>query len=74
MLMPLGITVFAVYLLTNREKVVKRNKDNEERLRVPKFFRASRRDPDGRLYVVAGVGMIVIAGFQFIAMGTGLIG
>lgn len=73
LLMPVGITIFAVYVLMNREKVVRKNKQQEERMRVPKFFRSSRRDPDGKMYAVAAVGMIIIAIFQFFAFGTGLI-
>lgn len=71
--MPLAIIGFAVILLKNRENVSEKNKRVEERLRVPKFMRSSHHDPDGRLYHLAGVGMIVIAVFQVVAIGTGLI-
>ncbi|GAA1163248.1 hypothetical protein [Nesterenkonia sandarakina] len=73
MLMPLAIVGFAVYLLLNREKVSERNRRIEERFKIPQFMRSSHRDPDGRLYQLAAVGMIVIAVFQVFALGTGLI-
>lgn len=69
----LGGQVGGQTLLMNREKVNEKNKRFEERILMSKFVRPTHHDPDGRLHRLAAVGMIVIAVFQFVAIGTGLI-
>ena len=73
LLMPTAIGIFAVYVLKNHEKFTERNRRFEEGSRITKALRPTHYDPEGRLTTVAGVGMLVIAMFQFLAIGTGWI-
>lgn len=73
MLMPLALGIFALFIVLNHKKVHEMNKRWDERMRLPKPLQATYHDPKGRRNFFGAVGMIVIAVFMLVGMGTGLI-